>query len=475
MFSGTFRSAESMNSSTTQVLSSISNQVQKLEGVEEHGVCRVEDEDRINAQGPLQHAFHFWFGCSFSAVNMVVGMLAVTTFSLRPQEAALLCILATTAGCVPVGLVSCLGPVSGLRTMVMGRFATGWNLAKAVSSLNAIMLLGYSIIDVIMAGNISTALANEQDRWSSPTIILAVVGAVAVAFIGISAMHVLERVAWVPQLVAVAVLIGGMLPQLHGSRISFPPKSTIDNVSDRLGIFMLTLSSVVTWSTMAADYFVNLPKSTPRWRLVIGTATGLWVSSVIMLVVGIALGVGAVTIHEWNQAYTISPGALVVKAYEPLGVVGTICSVILSLGNLAPAAAGIYSQALAVQAMSRRLEKVRRPIWTLMSGVIVLVCALAGKDALGVVLQNFLAIVGYWVVVWLSLFAMEYCIRRGRFDWRSASVKSAMPHGYASAAAFCVGFTVSMLSMAQIWATGPIAKAVRPEGADVRISQDLLL
>ena len=46
--------------------------------------------------------------------------------------------------------------------------------------------------------------------------------------------------------------------------------------------------------------------------------------------------------------------------------------------------------------------------WTAISGIIALIYAVVGKDSLVELLQNFVAIVSYYVLVWLTISRLEY-------------------------------------------------------------------
>lgn len=101
--------------------------------------------------------------------------------------------------------------------------------------------------------------------------------------------------------------------------------------------------------------------------------------------------------------------------------------------------------------------------------MIYTICALAGRDSLSVIFQNFLALMGYWVAIWIALTLEEQVIfrKRGGYDWAVWDDRSKLPIGIAAFIAFLVGWGGAILCMAQAWYIGPIAKEVGKSGADV--------
>ena len=102
--------------------------------------------------------------------------------------------------------------------------------------------------------------------------------------------------------------------------------------------------------------------------------------------------------------------------------------------------------------------------------MIYVVCALAGRNSLSEIFTNFLALMGYWLAIWIALTLEEHLIFRGSdWNWEAWNDKDSLPIGYAALAAFLIGWVGAILSMAQVWYIGPIAKMVGDFGADVNV------
>jgi purine-cytosine permease-like protein len=212
----------------------------------------------------------------------------------------------------------------------------GWYPSKLVVILNLIVLLGYALLDCVIAGQILSAVS--VDNMS------VVVGIIVVALItwgittfGYQVFHYYERFAWLPQLIALCLLAGVAGPNFNVSSKSEGDRLTL--IGNRISFFGLNLAAAITYGGGAADYFVYYPEYTPVWKIFGMTMLGLSLSFTFAFVVGIGLGSGILTNSGWEQAYGVSQGALIVEGYRPLGNFGSFLGVIIALGlvsNLIP-------------------------------------------------------------------------------------------------------------------------------------------
>lgn len=113
-----------------------------------------------------------------------------------------------------------------------------------------------------------------------------------------------------------------------------------------------------------------------------------------------------------------------------------------------------------------------RVLWNTVGVVIYTACALAGRAHLAEIFTNFLALMGYWVSVWIAITMEEHFIFRRKigFNWAIWNDRNKQPLGIAAMVAFLVGWVGAILCMAQLWFIGPLAKLVGEYGADVSAS-----
>lgn len=278
-----------------------------------------------------------------------------------------------------------------------------------------------------------------------------------------------SRWAWLPQLIAAFILVGSAGPKFDTSIQSTGSTSTING--NRLSFFSLCLSSAVAWAPAGADFYVYYPESTKKWKTFAMTTAGVGLAMAFANLLGVGLASGTFTDASWSAANDVSSGALVVAGYQGLGGFGKFLGVIVALGLVANNIPGTYSAALCFQVLGRYGARIPRWILSCVGVVIYTVCALGGRNNLYDIFENFLALMGYWVTIFLVITLEEHLIfRKTRgFDWTAWSDPKRLPLGLAAFTAFIIGWVGAILCMYQIYYVGPIAKLASPTGADLGI------
>ena len=435
---------------------------------EARGVQRVEPHE-AHAQTWKDHlqAFLMWISVNLAAVNITLGMLAPTVYYLSFRDAALCAVFGCFLGSLPVAYVATWGPLSGNRTMIFSRFTFGWWPSKLIVLLNLIVLLGYSLIDLVVAGQILSAISsNGHLSVVVGIIVVAIIGWIITTF-GISIFHTYMRYAWLPQLIAISILYGVSAPQFDlTTPTAGDPRTKIGN---RVTFFSLCFSAAITYAGGAADYFVYYSPSTPRLPLFVVSLLGLVFSFSFALIVGIGLASGVTANQAYSTAYSMGQGNLLVEGFSSLHGFGKFLGVVIALGLIANTIYPTYSSGIDFQILGRTAQKVPRFIWNTVGVVIYTVCALAGRNHLSEIFTNFLALMGYWLAIWIAIILEEQIIfrRRTGYDWTVWNQQNKLPVGIAALIAFLVGWAGAILCMAQVWYIGPIARQVGDYGADV--------
>lgn len=443
--------------------------------VEARGIQRVLPAHRHTTQhlGFTQICM-LWVSINLTANNTTLGMLGPTVFYLPFLDSSLCAVFGMLVGCLPVAYIATFGPRSGNRTMVLTRYVMGWWPTKIIVILTLIILLGYSIIDVVVAGQVLSAVSTNNSLSVIVGIIITAVITWAITIFGYSVFHYYEGYAWLPQLMVNMILAGVAGPKfdLHSNPGAGLSQGTI--AGNRLSFFSLCLAAAITYACAGADYFVYYPENTSRIKVFVYTVTGLAISFTPMFVIGIGLGSGIASNKAWADAYGVSQGALIVEGFRPLGTFGSFCSVMIALGLISNLVAPTYAGGIDWQALGSYFEKVPRVVWNTLSVVIYAVCAIAGRAHLAAIFTNFLALMGYWVSIWLAIFLEEHLIfRKYRgmgWKWDSWNDRRKLPVGVAALVAFLVGWAGAILCMAQVWYVGPISRLIGGYGGDVSIS-----
>jgi Permease for cytosine/purines, uracil, thiamine, allantoin len=298
--------------------------------LEERGIQRVPEDARYtpSIMGLVQMSL-LWFSINLTANNVAVGLLGPLVYDLGFVDSALCAVFGGMLGGAGAAYMSTYGPQSGNRTMVVARYFMGYYPSKIACLLNIIIMLGYGLIDCLIGGQILSAVSGGSLTVIVGIIIVVVISWVVAVF-GMSIFHLYERWAGLPQLIVLFILFGCAGPKFDTSIQSIGNPETIN--ADRLSFFSLCLSASVAWAPSAADYFVYSPASTQKWKTFVMAFTGLALSFSMTYLMGVGLASGTFTHKDWDDAYGISAGALMLAGYNGLGGFGKFCGVIIALG-----------------------------------------------------------------------------------------------------------------------------------------------
>ena len=265
------------------------------------------------------------------------------------------------------------------------------------------------------------------------------------------------------------ILIGSAGPHFDANLQSVGDSATI--AANRLSFFSLQLSVPLSWSGAGADFFVYYPENMSKWKVFLVTNIGLTISFIFVNLIGVGLASGVASTPGWQEAFDTSSGALILAGYNGLAGFGKFCAVVVALGLCSNQVPSTYAAALDFQVLGRLWKAVPRYFWATVAAIIYFVCAVAGRDHLFLIFQNFLALMGYWLAIWLTIILLEHKIfRRNKgFDWSAYENRQYLPVGVAALAAFLIGWVGPIVGMYQAWWTGPVAAKVGGHGGDLGI------
>ncbi|KAF4503604.1 TPN1 Pyridoxine transporter [Fusarium agapanthi] len=437
----------------------LNNRIEGLAGLEARGIERVLPEERQepSSAADLQVAV-LWFSANLSLNNLATGLFGPMVFGLGFLDSALLAVFGTILGACSTAYMATWGPLSGNRTMVVLRFFMGYWPSKLPTFLNIVLMVGYATIDCIIGGQVLSAVSGGTMTILVGVIVVAIVSWIVAVF-GMRIFHTYERYAWIAQVVVLAVLIG-----VAGPNFNAAAKPTVSGnvlAASRLSFFSLCFYVPNSWAAAASDFYVYYPERTSRLKVFLLTVTGLTVSFTLVYLIAIGLATGIVDNKAWSDANAISTGALIVEAYSPLRGFGKFCSVVIALGVIANSTPSLYSASLGCQVLGRYTKAVPRWAWSTVMSVITLVLAMAGRESLFVIFQNFVSLMGYWVMLMICIVMEEHWFFRGRqgFDWAAWEDKNYLPVGLAALASFIIGWVGAIVGMSQVWYIGPVSKA----------------
>lgn len=240
----------------------------------------------------------------------------------------------------------------------------------------------------------------------------------------------------------------------------------------RITFFSLCLSIALAWAPLAADYYVYYPPHVKRWRTFVVTFLGSCQAMIVTLLIGVGLGTTLASSPKYTIKYGTSPGGLLMTAYDALGGFGKFCAVINVLALVANNTPGAYSMGMNFQMLGRVFEKVPRPIFTTLSVVIYMACAMGGRNSLYEVFKSMLPLIGYWVMMFLVIVIEEDVLfRRTRgYDWSVWNNPQKLPLGIAAGIAFLIGWVGAIVGM--VGGTSYSVHIQNPAATDSGSTQD---
>jgi len=352
---------------------------------------------------PLQQ-FWTWVSPNMEFATIFVGIIGVWFFGQSFWMATLAIVLGTALGSLSMGVLAARGPLFGVPQMVLSRMGFGRLGNILPAGINALVAgVGWFAVN-----SVSGAFAlNALLHWNTKLCLLIIVLAqLAVAFFGHNLVHAFERWAFpllvIVFLIASVVLLGKSHPGAHVAPFS----------GGSLGGWLITLGAAfgyaAGWNPYASDYTRYLPKTTNRRATGLWAALGVFISCVLLEVVGAA----AATITDVGK-YVDNPTAGFVSNLPSW--IGDITLLAIALGAVCANALNVYSGSMSFLALGIKLPlTLRRAIVAIVFGVAGFFVALSGLSDAGTKYNNFLLVIAYWIGPWLGVFFADQFLRRGK-------------------------------------------------------------
>lgn len=440
-------------------------------GVEARGIERVPENQREskNAWNNLL----MWWSVNTVLTTIPVGVLAQSVFTLSFGNAVATILCFGALGGIATAFIATLGPITGLRTMVITRFSSGYFGGTIYSVLNILTQLGFSTTAVILGGQ---TLANINPGSLPLVVGIIIIGVCCLipCFIGYNMVHVYERYAWIVTSVIMLFLWGLGGKAGYDINAQKPLEDTGRALSaDILSFGGIVFGSFSGWAPVAADYNCRLPADTPTMRVFLLTFFGLFIPICFVEILGAALM--TITDPAYITAFTNgSTGGLIAQVLSPWGHFGQFILVLLALSVIANNIPNTYSTGLSIQALGRPFAIIPRFFWVFIAFVVYTVAGVAGREHFSAILSNFLSILSYWTAFFIVIVAEEHFIFRrkngplGGYDLDAYDMPSKLPLGIAGILSMCFGIAGAVVGMSEVWYTGPLGKmAGAAYGADL--------
>jgi len=431
------------------------------QSIEIQGIERITPQERNHVR--IFDNCTMWLSSNLVVPTIALGILAKSVFGLGFWDTTFAIIIFNILGALPVAFFSTLGPRLGLRQMVISRFSFGWIGAKLMALFNVAACIGWSAVNVIIGGQLIEVASKGLIPHQVGILVLAMLTTL-VSIYGYKYIHFYQRYAWLPMTIALLFLFVAVVPHMS---ISPTPALQMAEVASFFSFGGAVYGYAAGWSSFAADYNVRQPETTSVRHVFWLTFLGLVVPTVLLEVLGMLLA----------SAYTGLSGMDLFKAIvDPLGAVGTLLLLILSLSAVANNLANDYSLALSMQMLGKAFQRLNREVWTLLGAVVYTLIAIAASADFDESLSNYLLLIAYWLGPWSIILLLEHFIfRHGRYNIEDWNTAEKLPIGWAAAVSLVSGLLGVLLGAAQVHYIGPIALWLsHPFGMDIGFELGLI-
>ncbi|KAF2016684.1 hypothetical protein BU24DRAFT_492727 [Aaosphaeria arxii CBS 175.79] len=443
--------------------------------VEMRGCMPVPIEERTVTQ--YINIFSLWFCMSCNPLPITFGMVGTLSFGLGLRDASLIILFFTLISTVPVAYMCAWGPKTGMRQLVQARFSFGKYFVSVLILLNLATLTGFCVVDSVIGGSALSAVVDGRTINATAGIIIIAILALMICFCGFRILHMYERFAWIPAVIAITIAAGCGGSKLRDQVVQ--PAATPQQV---LSFGGLVASFMLPWAALSSDFSTYMSPKAPSFRIALYTYVGLALPTVLLMVLGAAMGGATPNVPSWLQGYEQNYASGVLGAMlHPAGGFGRFVTVVLAFSMLGNLSATMYSITLNFQMLMPFFFRIPRIVFSILITAIVIPVAIEAAKSFFINLENFLGLIGYWSAAFIGIILVEHLIiRRSNFnayteDETAWNDPKKLPPGIAaiSAAVLCFGLVIP--GMSQIWFVGPIAEKTGDIGFEVAFVLSALL
>ncbi|MCW2513755.1 MAG: cytosine permease [Mycobacterium sp.] len=422
----------------------------KLVAVEPGGNEFIAEADR---HGKPSQLFWTWTSPNLEFATIFVGVLAVAVYGMTFWQAVIGIVIGTGLGALAHYFLSARGPLHGVPQMVLGRLAFGFK----GNALPAALMSVTAGVGWYATNSVSGAYALSALFGIGPLLglIIIVIVQTAFAFFGHNLVQAFEKYAFPLLAIIFAVASVAILTKSHFGAPALP------GGVGGIGGFLLTVGTAfgyaAGWTPYAADYTRYLPSTVSRARTGLFASAGLFLSCVVLEIVGAAsVTIGPALSENPTEAFTGELSSPIAKA--------TLLAI--ATGAVAANSINIYSGAMAFVTIGIKLPaNITRALVTAFFGVAGFLVAWWALPDAAESYESFLLIIAYWIGPWLGVLFADQYLRRGQTVAGYLYDRSYANWG--GLWSFAIGMVVSILLFSnQVKFTGFIAKAV-PQLGDI--------
>ncbi|KAH8109158.1 permease for cytosine/purines, uracil, thiamine, allantoin-domain-containing protein [Phellopilus nigrolimitatus] len=430
-------------------------------GVEVRGIERVRPEDRSpRSTADLLDSATMWLAANSTISTFSLGTLGPSTFGLGLKESCLAILFFNLLATLPVAYFAVWGPRLGLRQMTISRFSFGYYCAWFPVVLNVIACIGWSTINSIVGGQALRAVSSTHQIPEAAAIVVIALLTATFALFGYRYVHLYERYSFLPVVVIFIISLG--LSAKYMDSGAFAASGPVE-AANILSFGAALVGFGIGWSSLAADYTVNLPEDVSGKAVFWLTYAGLNLPCILIECLGAAEA--TITRPDWQARYASGGiGGLLAATLSPAKGFGQFLQVLLALSIVGNNIPNMYSFALTFQVLGRRAQLVPRVFLVLLGTVVYIVLAIVGATHFEAWLDTLLVLLSYWLAIFSAILVEEHFLFRGgrweNYNPDDYNKPQHLPLGAAAAFATGCGIMGAVLGMATQWYVGVLGAKI---------------
>ncbi|KAM7221161.1 Permease for cytosine/purines, uracil, thiamine, allantoin domain containing protein [Rhypophila decipiens] len=442
--------------------------------VEVRGIAPIPLKERTVTR--TINVFTLWWSMNINILGITFGILGTLIYGLSLRDSALIILFFTLLTTLLPAYLATWGPKLGMRQLVQARYSFGRYIVSIPVFLNLATMTGFCIIIVIVGGQCLSAVANGMLSVNVGIIIIAVLG-MLISFCGFNTLHMYERFAWIPAIIAIVVAVGcggqGLKQQAAPEGPPTPRQV--------LSFGMIVASYMIPWADLSSDFTTYISPEASSFKVFIYSYLGLAVPTITLMTLGAAIGGAIPNVPEWQTGYDNTlVGGVLAAMLAPAGGFGKFLVVLLAFTLLGNLAATSYSITLNFQMLFPILFKVPRYLFALAFTAILIPIGIVAAVNFFVNLENFVALIAYWCAAFLGVVLIDHVVLRkadciNGYDVDAWNDSKRLPLGVAALTACVLSFGLIVPCMDQVWWVGPIAERTGDLGFELAFVVSALL
>ncbi|CAF3617360.1 unnamed protein product [Rotaria sp. Silwood1] len=378
------------------------------------------------------------------------GTLGPAVFKLNLYDSFATIIFFNLLGFIPVAVMACFGPASGLRTMIFSRYSWGYYGASIVSIINVIAAIGWTAINSITGAQTLHVVFNDSLPVAVGIIIIGIASMI-VSLIGYKWIHTYERYSWIPVCIGYCILAGVGAKYFTNSEMVSHNITISSDSSHRLKVVRILnfgatcFGTAISWSTYSADYNTYFPEATSLIKVFLYTYLGNILSMIPIQLLGAAVYTGTYTNDNLSS----------------LGGFGKFLLILFALSTIAGNIPNIYSLSLSAQVIAPIFNRIPRFLHTVIGTVVYIPLAIVAAHKFNDSLTSIMGVSSYFFTIFIVIVLEDHLLfRRCSFKNYNFDILHSyklLPISLAIILSGIFGIIGTALGMSQTWFNGLIA------------------